>query len=121
SLSCNGQVQFDCGAHAWGAANVEQTAMAFDDVLHDGEPETRSPRLAAARRINPVEALGEPWQVFTGNAWPVVGHRYRNRGATLFREYVDRRTRFAAAIAESVADEIVEHLNELSAVAAHGR
>ena len=49
-------------------------AMAVDDVLDDGEPETRPALLTARRHVDPVEALGEARQVLGRDAGPVVGH-----------------------------------------------
>src|SRR5579872_5867183 len=59
------------------AGDVEPTAMAVDDVLDDRQTEAGAAQFARARRIDAVEPLGQPRQVFAGDAVALVGNRDR--------------------------------------------
>ena len=50
-------------------------------MLDDGKPETGSAFLAACRDTDPIEALGQPWQVLRCNAWAIVGNRQDKAGS----------------------------------------
>ena len=50
------------------AGDIQSSAMAFDDMFDDREPETGATGLATARGIGAVEALGQAREVGGGNA-----------------------------------------------------
>src|SRR5690349_16143484 len=63
----------DGGSDPGLAADVEPTAMALDDVLDDRQTEAGAADPAAARRIDPIEALGQPRNMLGGDALALVG------------------------------------------------
>src|SRR6516162_7326821 len=63
------------------AVNLESAAVAADDMLDDGEPEARAAEIAGARRIHPVEALGQPRQMLARDAFPLIDDGHRHRGS----------------------------------------
>src|SRR5689334_2179720 len=64
----------DRGAHAGRALRTDLAAVRLDEVLHDGEPEPRTARLARATGVDAVEALEDARQVLGGDAAPRVAH-----------------------------------------------
>src|SRR5215469_12366979 len=106
------------------AVDLESAAVAADDVLDDGKPEARTPEITGAGRIHPVEALGQPRQMLTRDAFPLIDDSDRHRGSR--RRH--RRRRFAgpgehpdgaagAAIFQGVVDQVLEQLDQLVLVA----
>src|SRR5687767_12348670 len=61
-------------APSFAAVDFKASTMAMQRVFDDGEPETRAPGVAGTPRIDAVEALGEPRNVFGGDAGPRVAH-----------------------------------------------
>ena len=53
--------------------------VAADDVLDDGEAEAGAAEARAARRVDPVEALGQARQVLAGDALALVDDRDRRQ------------------------------------------
>src|SRR5205814_5474438 len=91
------------------------------DMLDDSEAEAGAAGFAAARRIDPVEALGHPRQMLARNAGAIIGDGKQDPRAGPLGGDVDRRAGLVAAVTHRIADEIVEHLDELGAVAADRR
>ena len=48
--------------------------MPLDDMLDDGEAKPGAARVAAARRIDTIESLGQAGEVGGGDAIALVGH-----------------------------------------------
>ncbi len=59
--------------------------MVADDVLDDGQTEPGAAQRARARRVDAVEALGQPRQMLARDALPVVPDRDRHAPAALAR------------------------------------
>src|SRR5580658_7769071 len=57
------------------ALHLERSAVALQHVLDDREPEARPAGRARAAGIDPVEALGEPWDVLGRNPHSRIRHR----------------------------------------------
>src|SRR5579864_1808909 len=114
---CDRQPDGDAGAHAERAPDIERAAMALDDVLDDGEAKACASGFAAARSINAVETLGDARQMLPRNPRPMVGDCEEHPRAVSLCGDIDHGAAPIAAIAQRVADEIIEDLNELSAVA----
>ena len=53
--------------------------MALDDMLDDGEAEPGAARIAAARGIDAVEALGQAREMVGGDAVAMVAHDQQRR------------------------------------------
>jgi hypothetical protein len=91
--------------------------VALDNVFDDREAESGASRLPATRGIDTVKPLRHARQMFSRNAWSVIGDRRDDPTIVAPRRYLDRRIRLVAAVSERVADEIVEELDELRTVA----
>jgi len=59
---------------AGGAFDIKKATMAIEDVLDDCEPEPGPAHFARTRGVDPVEALGQPRQVFACDTFPAVAH-----------------------------------------------
>ena len=78
------------------------------------------PRFAAACVVGAVEALGQPGQVLARDAGAMVGHGQRSCAGSLGGDF-DRRGGRRAAITHRIAEQIVDDLHQLRAVAADRR
>jgi len=65
------------------ALHVEGAAVVADDVLDDGESEPRAAEIARARRVDPVEALGQARQLLARDPLAAVAHGDRDGGVAL--------------------------------------
>ena len=102
--------------------------MVVEDVLDDRQPEPGAAHLARAGRVDAVEPLRQTGQVLARYALAAIAHRYRDKGvgpAALKRPRddigVDRDLGPAAAVFDSVVDEVLENLGEFVASAEHIR
>src|SRR5882757_5067665 len=68
------------------AVDLQPAAMPADDVLDDGEAEAGAADGAAARRVDPVESLGQARQVLLGDALALVADGHDQAGAPSFRD-----------------------------------
>src|SRR5208283_5704574 len=73
-LLVQGHGRHEAGAVVHAAGDGQLPAMAGEDVLDDGEAETRAVLGAALGGVDAVESLGEPRKMFRRNAGPVVPH-----------------------------------------------
>ena len=64
----------DRGAFADLAFEGQAPAMPLDDVLHDRQAEARSAERAAAARVDAIEALRQPLEMFRRNAFAPIRH-----------------------------------------------
>ena len=64
------------------AFDGQAATVPVDDVLDDGKPQPGAAERAAARRIDPVEALRQPGQMGPGDAFAAVGNGYRDHWRT---------------------------------------
>ena len=94
--------------------------MPLDDVLDDGEAEAGAADRAAAPRIDAVESLGQPRDVLGRDAVAFVADRQPHHAVGIAPQ-LDRDGRARAAVFHRVADQIVQRLAQLDAVAGHGR
>src|SRR5215468_695034 len=62
--------------------NVQFATMPVEDVLDDGEPQTRASLLAACRHADAIEPLGQPREVLRRDARAVVCHGGDEAGRT---------------------------------------
>src|SRR5436305_4629733 len=115
------QAHRDARANADFALDLERAPMPLDDVLDDREAKAGSARAPASRRIDAVESFGQSRQVFAGDSRPVVGYRYDDPPRRRACRDVDCGRRIVAAIADGIAEEIVEDLEKLTIVAFHRR
>ena len=95
--------------------------MTFDDMLDDGETQACPSGFAAARRIDAIEALGDPRQVFARNARTVIADGHSDRCPSSLGPDLDLRVRTIASITQGIAEEIVEDLEQLRAIASDRR
>ena len=79
------QVNGEYRALAELAVDVESAAVVAHDMLNDRKAEAGSAELARARRIDAIEALGQPRQKIARDARPVVANGDRDRGVPLPR------------------------------------
>ena len=86
------------------AFHLQLAAVAFEDVLDDGEPKAGAAAHPGSREIDTIESLGEPGQVFGRDAEPVIGDRELRGGADFFPGDLDD-----AAI-RTVADGVVQEV-----------
>ena len=56
------------------ALDIEPPAVALDNVFDDSKAKACSARSPTAPRIRSIEAAGEVWHVFGGNAVTLIGH-----------------------------------------------
>src|SRR4029453_336490 len=96
--------------------------MPIENVLDDGKPETGSAFLAACRNADPIETLGQPWQVLRCNAWAIVGNRQDKAGTATssFRlmRNLDADTPSRLAVLQGVLNKILQELDDFVAIAA---
>ena len=99
--------------------------MAVEDVLDDGEAQAGASLLAACRHVDPVEALGQPRQVLRARC-PGPSSRHRDDDSAPGRRRRRPRARRptsmrppALAVLDGVLHQVLEHLHDLVAVAAH--
>src|ERR1700689_3488850 len=100
------------GAYSGRAVDRQPTAMAVEDVLDERQTESGSTLRAAFADIDPIEALGQPRQVFRRDARPIIAHAHHRFGLA-----VGRRTRTeldidapaGGAVFQRVLDQIFEH------------
>src|SRR5947209_1821729 len=90
-------------------------------MLDDGEAEAGAAGFAATRCVHAVEAFGDARQMLARNAAPMVGDRQNEPGSLANRRNLNPRVLAIAAIAHRIAEEIVDHLNQLRAIAAKWR
>jgi len=93
--------------------------MALDDMLDDRETETGAAKRAAAAGVDAIEALGDALDVLGSDALAFVGdddmdHRAFGLGA-------DGHRRARRPVAKGIGDEVIEELDDLSAVGRDGR
>ena len=70
------EADLDFGAMADSAANLEQSSVAFHNLLDDGEPEPGPAAVAAAGGIDPIEALGQPRKMFRRNSVAMIAYMH---------------------------------------------
>src|SRR5437667_9066509 len=68
-------------AGAEGAVDVEESAVAVEDVLDDREAEPGPAHFARACGVDAVEPLGQPRQMLTGDAFALITHGHRQESA----------------------------------------
>src|SRR5690606_20255495 len=73
-----GQLGSDAGALSDSALGMDAAAVCLDQVLDDGEAESRATRRARAGSVHPVEALEDPGHVLGGDTAAVVTHSQRS-------------------------------------------
>ena len=115
------QAHRDRRALAEVAVDRKRAPMALDDVLDDGEPQSRTAAIAASRGIDAVEAPGEERQVMTRNAWPRVADVYSNEAVLRRGRKANVAVRRRAAIAHGVAQQIIDQLGDLCKIAGDRR
>src|SRR5690606_20919462 len=102
------QLHLDSCPLAGPTLDGERTAVAGDDVLDDGEPET-GPLLAAARlRVDAVKALGEAGDVRLFDAHAIVGDRDQEPPLARGQRHVHLAA--LGAVFDGVVDEVFEYL-----------
>src|SRR4051794_32878904 len=89
--------------------------MALDDMLDDGEAKPGSALGAAAAGVDAVKAFGEARDMFRGDAFALVAHPQVDGLALRRGGHGDPPA--GEAIADGVADQIVENLEKLRPVA----
>src|SRR5690606_34938149 len=95
----------------------QPAAMAVEDVVHDGQPQPGAAQIAAARRVDPIESLGQARQVIARNTLAMVAYRDFQPVLVPAAEMdFDRRIR--PAIFDRVVDQVLENLQQLIAGAA---
>ena len=55
------------------AFDAEAPAVTLDDMLDDGQSQTRTPERAAPARVHPVEAFGDPRDMFARDSVALIG------------------------------------------------
>src|SRR5437588_302417 len=103
------------------AFDLEGAAMPVDDVLDDGKSEPSAAHRPRPRRVDPVEAFGEPRQVLAADAVAVVAHGDRNERhgsrPPLSKAGGDADRGPLATVFDGVVDEVLEDLRQLVGLA----
>src|SRR5258707_869889 len=94
------------------APDLKRPFVALDDMLDDREPEPGAAGFAAARRVDAVETLGQTRQMLARDAGAEVGDGDDDPAAVLFGRDRDPRSGPVAAVAQGIADEVVEQLDK---------
>lgn len=89
-------------AFSYLAFDFKLAVVAFEDVFDDGETEAGSALRAVTSAINTVEALGQSWNVFFGDAGAVILHFEDEIVVVFFPEDVD--SAFGLGITDRVKD-----------------
>ena len=63
------------GAGAQRALDGDPAADAVEHMFDQRQPQAGTALRAAVGDIDPVESLGQPWQMFGGYTWTVVAYR----------------------------------------------
>src|SRR2546423_3178933 len=112
-----------CRAVADPGGDVELAAMAVEDVLDDGEPQTGAALLPARRHADPIEPLGEAGQMLGSDAGSVIRHRGDEAGRAPAAGRLARDRNIDASARLSVLDGVLhpglEHMDAIVAVAAY--
>src|SRR3954453_21675893 len=64
-------------------AQHERTSVGLNDIARDAQPEATAASVAIARGFQAIERLKHSFQLFFGNAWPVIADPDYERGAVL--------------------------------------
>src|SRR5690606_13880012 len=113
------------------ALDRETAAMAVEDVLYDGEAEAGAAQLARTAAIDAIESLGEARDVLGRNALALVGDGHLRRDGRALLARIARRGQAVAAgardgdddggalapVFHGVVEKVLEHLDELIALA----
>src|SRR5690349_8634478 len=90
-------------------------------MLDDGEAKTRAPGFAATGCVHAIEAFGHPRQMLPRNAGPAVAYADGHPAAVANRFDGDGGVSRVAAVSKSIAQQIVEDLDQLRSVSAQAR
>src|SRR5688572_12071218 len=90
------------------ALEAQPAAMPLDDMLDDRQPQAGPAERPAAARVDSIETLGDPRDMLGRDAFAAVGEGEVDHVALAGQ--ADGHRRSAAAVAQSIADEIVEQL-----------
>ncbi len=101
--------------------DFDRTLVTLDDVLDDRKSKTGAPGFAASSSVDTIETLGHAGEVLARDARAVIGHRDSDSSSFGGKSDLDRGIRLVAAIAQRIANEIIDHLNKLRTVAPHWR
>ena len=107
------------GAALFFQAAAGSRTRTLDEMLDDGEAEAWAAGFSASRGVYPVETLGQARQMLPGNSRAMIGDGNDDPASFAPRGDLDAGIGPFAAVAERIAQQIVEHLDELAAVAAH--
>src|SRR5471032_857186 len=106
------------------AGDVEPSAVTIDNVLDDGETETGPPHGARSRRVDAIEALGQPRQVLAPDALAMVadgnGDEWRARAASI-EPGGDLDRRPVVPVFDRIVEQVLENLGQLVGLAEHLR
>src|SRR6185436_3172927 len=105
-----GKQDSDGRSTADGALRRNGTAVCFDEVSHDGEPQSSTSRLPGSPAVRSIEPFEDPRQMFGRNAAAGVLHHKRSCAALPAR--FDRDPAAAAGVAQRVLHEVDEDLLE---------
>src|SRR6185437_15900590 len=115
------QEHLDPGSLARLAPDRHQAAVPVKDMLDDRKPQARPLLLAAGLGVDAIEAFGQARYVDGGYAHAVIDDRYGESvaGSIGYGHKLELDLAAAAAIFDSVVDEVLERFVELVAVASY--
>src|SRR5688572_31962102 len=67
------QIDGENAAFARHRLDLQAAAVAVDHVLDDGEAEAGAAEIARARRVDAIDALGQPWKMLARDAFAAAG------------------------------------------------
>ena len=96
----------DARSLALNAADIQPPAMALDNMFDDGKAEAGAAHRAAATRIDAIETLGQPGELFWRDALALIGDAQfgHTRAA---RRQPDLHLRVRMTVFQGIADNIV--------------
>src|ERR1039457_6460650 len=101
------------------AGRPDSTAVGLNDVLDDGEAESRAALFARARLIHAVEALKDSFEGFRRYARAVIPDKDFHLAAVLGASANGHRA-IGAPVFEGVINQIAQHLFQPIGIGAHG-
>ena len=105
------------GANIGRAAHIDGLFVRLDDVLDDGEAESRAALFAGAAFVNPVKSVEKVLKVFFGDADAAIGHFHEDVFVHIVKTHLGRP--IFVAIFDGVGDQIHEHLANVLPVCNH--
>ena len=106
-----------------GAFDMQPAAMAIEDMLDDGQPQSGAAAFPTALHIDTIKTLGQARDRLAGDSLPVILDGSENLSQRIAPALAGRAPEMdahrtaLAAIFDRVVDQVLEHLDQLVAIA----